>query len=45
MYQRLLVEFFYNSHEILSIEFILVMLLVFVTSGCHNIYAVGRMLV
>ena len=31
-----LIEFFCDSHEILSFEFILVILLVFVTSSCHN---------
>ena len=36
VHQRLLVEFFCDFHEILSFEFILVTLLVFVTSGCHN---------
>jgi len=36
IHQELLVEFSYDLHEILSIEFILVMLLVFVTSNCYN---------
>jgi len=37
IHQRLLVKFSYDLDEILSIKFTLVMLLVFVTSGCHNI--------
>ena len=36
IYWRLLVEFFYDFYEILFIEFTLVILLVLVTSGCHN---------
>jgi len=36
VYQGLLIEFFCDFHEILSFEFTLVILLVFVTSSCHN---------
>ena len=36
IYWELLVKFFYDSYEILFIKFILVMLLVLVTSSCYN---------
>ena len=36
IYWELLVKFSYDSYEILSIKFILVMLLVLVTSSCYN---------
>ena len=37
IHQKLLVKFSYNPYEILSIEFTLVTLLVFVTSDYYNI--------
>jgi len=39
--QGLLVKFSCNPYKILSIEFTLVTLLVFVTSSCHNTLVYG----
>jgi len=36
IYWELFVEFSCDSYEILYIEFILVILLIFITSGCYN---------